>query len=414
MAMSEREQRGLAIAQSGHVKKQGWVWMVPSQSGNGSYAVVTDNGPPKCSCPDHETRGVVCKHMFAVQFVEKMQANSDGSEVLTQTITITETRRKTYSQDWPAYNAAQVNEKAKFQSLLHDLCLGVAELPNDKKRGRKRIPLRDILFSAAFKIYSTFSGRRFMTDLREAYAKGYISKLPHYNSIFNYLEMPELTPILRGLITQTAKPLKGLEDKFAVDSTGFSTCRYVRWFDEKWGKEKTRKVWVKAHVVVGTLTNVVTSVEIGNSGDCPMFPVLVKDTAKNFTMKEISGDKAYLSADNLELANELGAEPFIPFKTNNYDPKTGMWAKMFHYFQFRQEDFLRHYHARSNAESTFSMLKRKHGDFLRSKTDAALVNELLCKVLCHNICCVIQSMYEMKVEPIFWADEGCPKITTPA
>jgi transposase len=403
MAMSEREQRGLVIAQTGKVKKQGWIWIVPSQSGNGSYAVMTDNGPPKCSCPDHESRGVVCKHMFAVQFVQKMQRNPDGSEFLTQTVTITETRRKTYAQDWPAYNAAQTNEKAKFQSLLHDLCLGVADMPREQARGRKRIPLSDILFSVAFKIYSTFSGRRFMTDLREAHAKGHISKVPHYNSIFNYLEMPELTPILRSLITETAKPLKSLEEKFAADSTGFSTCRYVRWFDEKYGKEKSRKVWVKAHVMVGTLTNVVTSVEIGNSHDCPMFPVLARDTAKNFTMKEISGDKAYLSADNLELANELGAEPFIPFKTSNHDPKTGMWAKMFHYFQFRQEDFLRHYHQRSNAESTFSMIKRKHGDFLRSKSDAALVNELLCKVLCHNICCVIQSMYEMNVEPVFWS-----------
>ncbi len=28
--------------------------------------------------------------------------------------------------------------------------------------------------------------------------------------------------------------------------------------------------------------------------------------------------------------------------------------------------------------------------------------EVLCKVLCHNICVVIQSMYELGVEPMFW------------
>jgi hypothetical protein len=27
-----------------------------------------------------------------------------------------------------------------------------------------------------------------MSDLRDAHAKGYISKAPHFNSIFNYLE----------------------------------------------------------------------------------------------------------------------------------------------------------------------------------------------------------------------------------
>jgi hypothetical protein len=37
------------------------------------------------------------------------------------------------------------------------------------------------------------------------------------------------------------------------------------------------------------------------------------------------------------------------------------------------------------------------GDALRSKTDTALVNDLLCKVLCHNICVLIPSMYELGI-----------------
>jgi len=39
---------------------------------------------------------------------------------------------------------------------------------------------------------------------------------------------------------------------------------------------------------------------------------------------------------------------------------------MFHYFQFRCDEFLAHYHKRSNVESTFSMIKAKFGDHLRS------------------------------------------------
>ena len=39
---------------------------------------------------------------------------------------------------------------------------------------------------------------------------------------------------------------------------------------------------------------------------------------------------------------------------------------------------------------------------LRSKTSQAQVNEALCKVLCHNLCCLIQSMYELGIEPTFW------------
>ena len=57
--------------------------------------------------------------------------------------------------------------------------------------------------------------------------------------------------------------------------------------------------------------------------------------------------------------------------------------------------------ARSLSESTFSMMKATFGDSLRSKTDTAQVIELLCKVLWHNLCCPIQSFYELGSEPVF-------------
>ncbi len=77
---------------------------------------------------------------------------------------------------------------------------------------------------------------------------------------------------------------------------------------------------------------------------------------------------------------------------------------MFHYFQFKREEFLKLYHNRSNVESTFSMLKAKFGDSVRSKTDVAMKNEVLCKILCHNICCLISAMFELGVDPIFWTE----------
>jgi transposase len=55
-------------------------------------------------------------------------------------------------------------------------------------------------------------------------------------------------------------------------------------------------------------------------------------------------------------------------------------------------------------ETTFSMIKRKFGDSLRSKTETAQVNETLAKVLCHNIVVLIHEMYELGIEPVFWND----------
>src|SRR5487761_667685 len=76
-----------------------------------------------------------------------------------------------------------------------------------------------------------------------------------------------------------------------------------------------------------------------------------------------------------------------------------MSSHMYHYFHFMRTGFLQHYYKRSNVESTFSMIKRKFGDSLRSKTDAATANETLCKILCHSLVVLIQETRELGIEP---------------
>jgi hypothetical protein len=49
-------------------------------------------------------------------------------------------------------------------------------------------------------------------------------------------------------------------------------------------------------------------------------------------------------------------------------------------------------------------IKAKFGERLRSWTETAQINELLCKVLCHNLCCLIQSIYELGTEATFEAN----------
>lgn len=74
-------------------------------------------------------------------------------------------------------------------------------------------------------------------------------------------------------------------------------------------------------------------------------------------------------------------------------------------FTLTMKWFKRHYHKRSNVETTVSMIKERFGTRLMSKKEVAQVNEVLCKVLCHNICIVDQSMYELGIEPVFWSDQ---------
>jgi transposase len=246
-----------------------------------------------------------------------------------------------------------------------------------------------------------------MSDLRDAHEKEYIQAVPHCNSIFNYLENPMLTPILRGLITEASLPLKVVEADFAVDSSGFTTSRFIRWFDHKYGVVRQQHEWVKVHLMCGVKTNVVTAVEIRekDASDTKLLPDLVNTTAANFDMREVSADKGYSSVNNTDVIASHGATPYIAFKSIHSGAAGGLWEKMFHYFAFNRQEFLGHYHKRSNVESTFSMIKAKFRDHVRSKTDVAMQNEVLCKILCHNICCLIQAMYELGIEPTFWESE---------
>ena len=265
------------------------------------------------------------------------------------------------------------------------------------------------IFSMAFKVYSTVSSRRFHCDLQDVHKQGYLTRPIHGVKVCAFMEDDALTPVLQDLIVRSSLPLKAVETTFAPDSSGFSSSRFVRWFDEKYGIHKSGYDWVKAHIMTGTKTNIITAVEIHDrdAADSPQFRPLTETTARNFTIKEVPADKAYLSRDNLELIDSLGGTAYVPFKSNSIpgEPDT-LWEKMYFYFHYRRAEFLQHYHQRSNVESTFSMVKAKFGDGVRSKTDTAMKNEVLCKLLCHNICCVIMSQLELGIEATFWPEQA--------
>jgi SWIM zinc finger len=193
--MNERQQKALEIAAKTKLKKNGKHWGVPSQTGNGDSYKVDNANPdwPTCTCPDFELRHAPCKHIYAVEYtMERERKVTTTVKGDTTTTTVTETVKIRYKQVWAAYNSAQTNEKAKFLELLHALCSNVDE--PIQTMGRTRLPMSDMLFATVFKIYESVSSRRYMTDLKEAYVRRYISKLPCYNSINGYLEKEELTP----------------------------------------------------------------------------------------------------------------------------------------------------------------------------------------------------------------------------
>jgi transposase len=401
--MNLRQLKGLEIAARYKFAFEAGAWLVPSQSDASRVYRVTLGEGLGCACDDFQLHRQACKHVIAAHIVCAREHGGKAPAIAADAVPV----RPSYKQDWPRYNQAQQTEKHRFRVLLFELC---RDLPNPPQpgTGRRRTAMANMAFACALKVFTTLSSRRFACDLSDAHELGYLSHLMNSVSVCAYLENDLLTPVLRQLVVRSSLPLRAVETAFAPDSSGFSTSRYVRWFDEKHGVRRSEHDWVKAHIMTGVKTNVVTAIEIHdrNAGDSPQFKPLLGTTAENFTVKEVSGDKAYSSVDNVEAVEALDAFAAIAFKSNATGGAGGAFEKWFHYYSLHREEFLKVYHKRSNVESTFSMVKAKFGPAVRSRSQTAMKNEVLGKFLCHNLCCLIQSQIELGVEPIFWPDES--------
>ena len=296
-------------------------------------------------------------------------------------------------------------------------------------RGRPRFPLGPILFALACKAYYGLSSRRLHSQLELAARLGYLrglppdvfdarsddafnlpdeavdSPIPRFNTVCYYLRADWMTPVLLELVTVSATPVRGLETAFAVDGTGWSTHPFERWLDHRLEVETVRHGWVKLHIISGDLTNVISRAVISpsNHHDNPYFRELVTSTAQHFKMSKVQADMAYSSRVNYDLVRRLGAELYVPFKSNTVPvvDDGSAWSDALQFFNNFPDAFNDEYHQRSNVESTNSALKRKFPAQLRSKAFSGHVNEILCKIIAYNLGVVGREMRMRGVVPDF-------------
>ncbi|MFH0711138.1 MAG: transposase, partial [Candidatus Aenigmatarchaeota archaeon] len=249
---------------------------------------------------------------------------------------------------------------------------------------------------------NNFSSRRTVFELQMAFALGYINKIPHFNSINNYLNNPGIGKYLVELYILLASPMIPLENNFAVDATGFSTLNKNRWMDLRFDRRGSVKDYKKLHIIIGVRTNIITSARVTKAtvSDTKCFPELVKKTSLNFRIREVCADAGYLSRKNCSLVKRIGADPYIMprIDTRARAGRSSAWHRMIRMWEDNRELFAQHYHQRSTVESTFSAMKRKFLSFVRSKTDLAIENEILCKVVCYNGSVLVNAIFELDID----------------
>ena len=232
--------------------------------------------------------------------------------------------------------------------------------------------------------------------------KGYVRDIPSVPTIFRYMQDRNLFPLLYKLVVASALPLKDIEKDFGPDSTGFSSSVYSRWFSQKWGHQVSETKWIKLHMMAGLNTHIVTVAHATEkpTADSPYMPGFLEVTDDNFVVEMVAADKGYLSKANYRAINDLGASGYIPFKSNStahsgHHKRDYVWEAAYHLFtSHKTTDFDPNYHQRSNAETVFQMIKAKFGSMVRCRLPDAQVNEVMLKVLCHNLRVLVKVAFE--------------------
>lgn len=313
-------------------------------------------------------------------------------------------QQTTFKRDWSQYNAAQTEEKLLFMRLLSDAVDSMGIGYSWKGNGRPPKGMEDMLKCCVIKVFNGFSQRRTIPDLYMAKGLGYIHEMPHFNSISNYLGKPEMTECLERLYKIFALPFASVEQYFAADSTGFGR------YNTTWTHSKNLRnigSFNKLHIITGVRTNIIPVAFVTNAreADSPKFLHLLRETCKRFTVREIYADSGYLSHSNASIAENFGAVPYImPKKNSRYQPEMAgieAWDSMMQLWKGNEEEFRRHYHLRSNVESTFSAMKRKFLPYIRSKRPVAQKNEILAKVCCHNASVLTNAVFALDLQAKF-------------
>lgn len=318
--------------------------------------------------------------------------------------------KKTYKQNWAVYYQAARTEKLMFFRILYDV-VEYLDIPQSRTgfAGKPSADLKNILKCLCIKAYSGLSSWRVESELEIAKELKIIDIVYKRSVLNKYLNKPEVSFWLHKIYQTIALPIfnvedKLIEEKLATDASGISVAYGKKQWVEVRLEKQLHRDYKKLHIISGTRTNIICVAKVtrGKDHESPHLKSLLMDIKGKFPARELSADAGYLSKKNVDLISECGMIPFIMPKKNsnpqNKGKSKGAWSKMIWFWKKYESLFRMHYHARSNVESTFGMLKRKFGYYVRSKSEVGQENEILCKIVCLNAAILGEAMLEFDLK----------------
>ena len=305
-------------------------------------------------------------------------------------------KKKRWPRDEVLYNKIQESEFLNFFDFVRFISLKVC-------KGKMRNHLVCLLVWHKFPNLSTRRARSLLLLFKRI--KLINVKIPCFKTLCNYRANPIIGNILDNLIEESSKPLAKIEHDFATDATGIKTKLFSSWYSIRCRKEIKKRDHLTIHITTGVKSNIVSAlnVETKSGKDNKIFREHVDKTSENFKINEFSGDGKYWCKENCRKVVDVGAKPYFKVWKNWSGKSRGCmpWKNMNLEFKNKPEEYEKHYHKRSNVESTNMSKKMIHGSKIYSRLPSARINEETLRWVNHNINILNRAKYQWKIIPKF-------------
>ena len=297
--------------------------------------------------------------------------------------------------DWSSYDEAQLNEINDMLLMIRDtvdeaaMRLGIKDAKFEGP-GRPPYPPEDLAKAILMQQYFCVANRMAAGLVLLFKEKMGIKRAFSYKTIERAYDDPLVTLILNEIFKMTQEPVKELEHNFSADGTGLPTSMKQNWERDRDDEEK-QAGYEKMVAMVGTTYGLISAVEFPDNPaahESPIFTPLLEETANNYSsIKLVSLDAAFLSRDNCDLIEGVGAVPRIYPKKGTTLKRKGSWAwtEMLLDFIEDPQQWLHDYHLRSISETVFSTHKRDFPIPLRKRILRRRKKEAFSRVCDYNM-----------------------------
>ena len=287
---------------------------------------------------------------------------------------------------WSAYNQSLVRrgEILIGFDVINNWDTELKEMNKDKVGEPFHYPDTFLLLLGYAKAYFHLPYRQ-TEGIAQGHAKGKVPSIPHYTTINRRINKLDIK-----IKDNTSKEFEDDYFIIAIDGTGIKVTNRGQWIRDKWG---IRKGYLKIHIAVDIKSKKILSMKVTDEHvhDSKMLPELVQNIIKSnsATASKLFADGAYDSNEIFRCLADNGILPCIKLRKNaKVRWKKGNTLRNLSVIS-QKKDLQRwkdnvSYGQRWIAETVFSCIKRRFGEYVYSVKLKHTIQEMMLKASLYN------------------------------